>query len=686
MGVSRREFGKLIGLQALAAPALILAAGAPGEAAAQAATGALPHIDPQAPLRRGAFVALLARHFDWVHSSEYADAYKGVQPTFADVKLGDTPYAREIEVALEAGVLGNSEPFFHPAQPMTRTDAAAILGLAFDLPAAEVVALAGREGGKALTGAEGQALLGRILAARVSPPQALCKPGTTAPRRYVRLHTPTEGATIRYTVTFDGSEPADPSGEAGQVYDFRSDGVLMFVNPLNSATDARLYRLKCVAGKPGLAPSAVRYYEWYIIRPKVGVFEAKLEHPGSATTPRVYKIHNPAEYFQANVYYIEGSTRGLVFDSGEYSHTKGSVKPLIDSLATKPYDVVLGHIHPDHSEQIYNFTSAGVTLYVAEQEKAALVASNREDFQSAGKAAIAVAGGHVLDLGNVQVSVWPIPGHTHGLATILVNQTGQVYGSDMWGCNRPHTADTTQYQAVKVDLFLSLVLQLIADYERTSTSGHISSVTNAHQETPVGMQCVRNFVQCFQQLIDEGNAAAQPSIRGGTKGGDRMSLVGDMWRDRNWMAIGPIGKYAAPVDYLTAPTRDYPCNASIDYNQPGGHLKYSVLSHIGIAGGRLVGVDLHWAAPANGAVNRQAGKFDPWTYDYVIQVPAGARSITLTPRAMSNKVQSMRLDGQAIAQSSSREVAIVAGQRIVLEITSPDASATSRYAFTVAVA
>jgi hypothetical protein len=684
MAVSRREFGKLIGLQALAAPVIAMGAGAASPAAAPAATA--PRIDPHAPLPRGAFVALIARHFDWVHSSEYADAYKGVQPTFADVKLGDTPHAHEIETALEAAILDNAEPFFHPGQPLTRADAVKIAGRAFDLPAAEVVTLAGSEGGKTLTGAEGQALLARITNSRVSPPQAMCKPGTTAPRRYVRLSTPTEGATIRYTVTFDGSEPADPSGEAGQAYDFRSDGVLMFVNPLNSTTDARLYRLKCVASKPGLAPGAVRYYEWYIIRPKVGVFEAKLEHPGSATAPRVWKIHNPAEYFQANVYYIEGSTRGLVFDSGEYSHTKGSVKPLIDTLATKPYDVVLGHIHPDHSEQIANFTSAGITLYVAEQEKAALTASNREDFQSAGKAAIAVASGHVLDLGNVQVTVWPIPGHTHGLSTILVNQTGQVYGSDMWGCNRPHTADTTQYQSVKVDLFLSLVLQLIADYERTSTSGHINSVTNAHQETPVGMQCVRNFVQCFQQLIDEGNAAAQPSIRGGTKGGDRMSMVGDMWRDRNWMAIGPIGKYAAPVDYLSAPTRDYPCNASIDYNQPGGHLKYSVLSHIGIVGGRLVGVDVHWAAPANGAVNRQAGKFDPWTFDYVVQVPAGTRSITLTPRAMSNKVQSLRLDGRKIAQHSSHELAVVAGQRIVLEITSPDGSSTSRYGFTVAMA
>jgi hypothetical protein len=46
----------------------------------------------------------------------------------------------------------------------------------------------------------------------------------------------------------------------------------------------------------------------------------------------------------------------------------------------------------------------------------------------------------------------------------------------------------------------------------------------------------------------------------------------------------------------------------------------------------------------------------------------------------------MRLDGHAIAQSSSHELAVAAGQRIVLEITSPDGSSTSRYTFSVAVA
>jgi hypothetical protein len=294
--------------------------------------------------------------------------------------------------------------------------------------------------------------------------------------------------------------------------------------------------------------------------------------------------------------------------------------------------------------------------------------------------------GEVLDLGNVQITAFPIPGHTNGLTTIIVNQTGWVYGSDMWGCNRTYTADTTQFQAVKVDLFLSLVQQLIANYQKSSASGQITELTNAHQEVPVSMIGINNFVKCFQQLIDDGDSVAQPSIRGGTKGGDRMSMVGDMWRDRNWMAIGPIGKYAAPVDYLSKPTTAYPCGATIDYNSADGFRKYSLLSNVEFSGATLVGVDIFWAAPANGTPNRQTNKFDPWTYDYTVRVPAGATTMTIKPTAMSNKIHSIRVNGTALKQGSATTVTAVLGSTIIVEIVSPDGSSISNYRFAVVAA
>ena len=197
--------------------------------------------------------------------------------------------------------------------------------------------------------------------------------------------------------------------------------------------------------------------------------------------------------------------------------------------------------------------------------------------------AITLTDGFVFNLGNCQVTAWQISGHTNGLTTIIVNQTGWVYATDMWCCNRAYTADTTQYNSVKVDVFLSMTQQLLSNYRKSSASGLVTEVTNAHQEVAVGMQGVRNFIQCFQQLIDGGDAASAPSIRGGVKGNptnpntrnSRMSMVGDMWRDKNWMAVGnSLGTSLDVVDYFTGPAPTaYPCAATIDYNQPGAFRK-----------------------------------------------------------------------------------------------------------------
>jgi len=721
--MSRRFFGQLLGMPAVLAStvsaATVSACGGGGEdpVVVDAST---------APLSKAAFVATISSHFDWVHSSEYHDPYKLVQPTFVDVIVGSTAHAKAIETALEEAIISNSQGYFYPEQPMTREEAADIYVKAFKVPASATDALAGFTDAASITSSrrasvnamvaagymagssatqfspsasvsvgEAAQILQAITSHQVAPPQVMCKTGTTAPRRYVRISTPTAGAQIFYTYTFDGSEPADPSGSAGIAYDFESHGVLQFVNPLTSTTNSRLYRLKAVAKKDGLATSAVRSFTWNVVRPNTGAFQARLIHAGTDTSPTVWKINNPAEYFQAFVFYIEGSTRGLVFDAGEYGYQKANLKAFIDTLATKPYDVIVGHNHPDHAEQIYNFTSAGVTLYASAIEKAAITASTRTDFQSAGAAAVAIQDGQVLDLGNVQVTAYVQPGHTNGLTTAIVNQTGWVFGSDMFCCNRAYTADTTQYNLVKVDLFLSLTQQLISNYQKSSTSGLITEVTNAHQEVPVGMEGVKNFVKCFQQLIDRGDAATAPSIRGGRLGNptspttrnSRMSMVGDMWRDKNWMAVGnALGSgLDRPVDYFTAPTSVYPCAATLDYNTADGYKKYSVLSNIEITGGTLVGVDVYWAAAANGVPNKLSNKFDPWTYAYTVNVPAATTSLVIKPTAMSNNISAMKVNGASVAQGSSKTVAVSSGSTFTIEVVSPDGSSTSTYTFTVAL-
>jgi hypothetical protein len=724
--MSRRFFGQLLGLPALmasAATATMVTACGGGDDDSQ--PDAVQPNPGSATLTRADFVASISSYFDWVHSSEYNDPYKLAQPTFVDVKLGVTPKAKEIETALEESIISNAQGYFYPEQQVTREEAAEIYAKAFRIPASRTNALApftdlgstsasrrasinalvatGHMKGSsatqfaptaALTAGEAKSIFDNITTQRVAPPQVLTKSGTTAPRRYVTISTPTPGARIFYTYTFDGSEPADPATSAGIEYDFVNNGVLQFVNPLTSTTDFRLYRLKAVAKKDGMTSSAVQTFTWNIVRPRTGAFQAKLVHAATDSSPVVWKINNPAEYFQAFVFYIEGTTRGLVFDAGEYGYQKANLKAFIDTIATKPYDIIVGHNHPDHAEQIYNFTSAGVALYASAIEIAAIMASNRADFQAAGASALAIGDGFKFDLGNCQVTAFIQPGHTNGLMTAIVNQTGWVFSSDMFACNRAYTADTTQYNAVKVDLFLSLTQQLIANYKKSSVTGQITEVTNAHQEVPVGMEGVNNFVKCFQQLIDRGDAATAPSIRGGRLGNptspttknSRMSMVGDMWRDKNWMAVGnPLGTgLDSPVDYFTAPTTSFPSGATLNYNTADGYKKYSVLSNLEIIGGTLVGVDVYWAPPANGVPNKLSNKFDPWTYAYTVNIASGTSAILVKPTAMSNNIKALKVNGAAVAQGSVASVAVAAGTVITVDVVSPDGNSTSSYRLTVA--
>jgi glyoxylase-like metal-dependent hydrolase (beta-lactamase superfamily II) len=435
-----------------------------------------------------------------------------------------------------------------------------------------------------------------------------------------------------------------------------------------------------------MATSAVRTFVYYIVRPRTAAFEARLAHAPTPTSPAVWDVMNPSDYNRPHVYYVEGTTRGVVMDAGQYPETKQNLKLFIDTLATKPYDVVLGHNHPDHAEQVDAFVKGGIRLFLTPQDKASLAASRRADFVHAAAASVPIRDGDILDLGNVQMTAYQAPGHEHGLVILQDKRNGWIFGSDMFGCNRPATADITNYSGAKMDLFLSMVQQLYANLRRNG--GRIEEVYNAHNEVPVGRAGIKNFEAAVQQLIDIGDAATVPSLRGADPSGRpmsklRTSVIGDMWHDKSWVAIWVGGNWGDPVNYLTAANPPYKCNNTIDYNAPGGIRKYSVLSNIEIAGGDLVGVDLTWATPANGVDNALPNKFDPWTYAYDVAVPAAHSTITVTPASMSRRIVSMTLNGVAMPSGTARTIAVRNDNRFAIDVVAPDGVTASHYVFTV---
>jgi glyoxylase-like metal-dependent hydrolase (beta-lactamase superfamily II) len=647
---------------------------------------------PGGAVTRAEFVAMVADHFNWVHWSEYNDYAKAVPRQFLDVKTSDR-YGRQIECALEESVVApDLDGRFRPNQPMTRRDAAAVLARAFVVPEQAAADAVTGKGGRwqsaaTLSHAEARAALDRVTSAATTPVQVMPKSGTTSYRRYVNLTTPTPGATIYYTFTDDHTEPPDPT-TSSKAYD-PAKGFLLFDNPMRSTVDSKVYTLKAMAVKPGLAPSGIRTFVYYIVRPQSAAFEARLVHAPTPTSPAVWDIVNPADYNRPHVYYVEGSARGVVMDAGQYPASKANLKAFIDTLATKPYDAVLGHNNPDHVEQVNAFAQAGVRLFMTAQDKASVLASKREDFIAAANASVRLKDGDALDLGNVKMTAYQAPGHSAGQVILADKKNGWIFGSDMFGCNRPATADITNYAGAKMDVFLSMVQQLYANLLRDG--GKIVEVYNAHNEVPVGYPGLKNFEASVQQLIDVGDSASAPSLRGNSPGGQvmpapqRMSMVGDMWRDKNWIAIWVGGNYGAPVDYLSKPTTAFPSKVAIDYNGAGGIKKYAVLSNIEFGGGELVGVDLAWAAPANSVANSLANKFDPWTYAYEVRVPAGTKTIAVTPTAMSNKIVSLKLNGVAVKSKASRDVTVADGAKATIDVVAPDGVTTSQYVFTLKI-
>ncbi len=672
-----------------------------------------------AAMSRGEFVAMIADHFRWVHWSEYNDYAKSTPRHFSDVANGDRHW-KQIECALEESIV---EPdmetqAFRPGAPMTRAEAAVVFARAFGIrPAAtdalgafaDAQALAGeprisvnalhaagymqarsaRQWGvsAAITRAEATAALARISSALVAPVQVMPKPGTTSNRRSVNMTTQTGGATIYYTVSDDRSEPPDPT-TASKVYE-ATKGFLLFDVPMNAAVDAKYYTLKAMAVKDGMAPSEVRRFVYYISRPQVSPFKARLVHAPTATSPAVWDILNDSDYHRPHTYYIEGTTRGVVFDAGQTPASKANLKTFIDSLATRPYDAVLGHNNPDHVEQIASFTEAGIRLFMTPQDKGSVAASKRPDFIAAAAASLPTNDGDVIDLGNVTLTAYQVPGHSHGLVILHDKVNGWVFGTDMFGCNRAATADITNYAGMKMDLFLSTVQQLYANLRKDG--GRIVEVYNAHNDVPVVMPGLAYFEAAVQQIVDRGEAAVTPSMRGTNPGGgpsalQRMSIVGDMWRDKNWMALWIGGTMGGPADYLSRPVATFPTRATIDYNAPGGIDRYAVLSNLEIRGGTLAGVDLALAPPANGVANVLRNKFDPWTYAYDVTVPAATASIDVVPTAMSTRIASMTIDGVAIASRKARTVPVADGTRITIVVTAPDRTTTGTYVLTVKAA
>lgn len=617
-----------------------------------------------------------------------------------------------VAALVAAGYLpGRSGSSFAPASAITASEAQAAIQ-AMGARSAVVVQAMPKQAAAYLTvlpDGAGSAGAGGVVADATV--QKLIADRNYAPRRFIHLSTPTPGATIYYTT--DGSDPV--TSATRQPYDVNATGHIQeLVGERSGAKGPQPYRLvtwKTVAVKDGLAVSPVRTFKWNLVRPWQSQYGADVVEPGNfdpakgPIAPKVTRMYSDYESVRAMSWLIEGPQSAIVFDAlqtpwNSTDQTGGTLYDKVRTLTSKPIKVVIGHAHTDHFAQAQNFLAAGVPVYANQRSWNALAAvlATKDNIKQVNN----VDEGDQFELGTaaipLKLDVYAPPGHENSLVMLHHKESGYLFSTDFYGCTRMGTADNVNISGAREDLLLSLLMQAHSSYKRNG--GKLTKLFTGHDETALPGAHVAMFQQLLQNIIDAQEAANSPTLRSSDAPRARTSIIGNMFTDLyDWAAINIGGTFGTtPYTYLSAPNTVTSAHPTIDYTQPNAHLKYAVLGNIELTGATLVGTTVTWAAPntqvtlSDGSLWPAAGpvpnslrnKFNPFVFNYTINVPTGTASIGLAPIPLASKVKKITVNGNVILPGTSVQVPVSNGATITIVVTAPDGTTTETYTLTVA--
>lgn len=452
-------------------------------------------------------------------------------------------------------------------------------------------------------------------------PTAFPASGTFGVTQRVTLLSETPGATIHYTL--DGSLPTATS----PVFD-------PYVLPVLEATEdpaggTTPYIIKALALKAGLAPSDVATFSYTIAR------RAKDQYIFKEIRPGLWMI---LDFDDTKMYLVIGSQRAMLIDAGLGA---GDLRSLVEAkIGNLPLDVVITHAHPDHvavmgqfqdhNEVYMNLIDLPLLKNFIEhlhyEIDPTLVTDLRE--------------GKVFDLGDIQLRVYEVPGHSLGSIVLLDEATGLLIAGDAVGSNRPTITDSLWMQFPtmdKIDVYLSS-LQVF----REKVKDRINVIYGGHNDLPIyGETYLDNLQRAAQRLADEGEACLTPSLRPT----DMWQVVeGDRLTDPNWAAIN-----VAKGSCLTAPAE-----------------KIATLSNLRVGGSPL-----------------EPG-FKPFTFTYQAAVNSTLTAVTVTPTTTSSRYQSLTINGEPVKSGTAYPLQLTGDETLVtIAVASPDGSATNSYALTI---
>lgn len=122
------------------------------------------------------------------------------------------------------------------------------------------------------------------------------------------------------------------------------------------------------------------------------------------------------------LYIVEGETKAILIDAG----TKiPGLKKIVEGITSKPIELILTHVHPDHAGECDEFDSVWL---VKEDED--MLANICPDFRGEVKY---IANGQKFDLGGRTLEAVYTPGHTLGAVTFMDKKHHYGFSGDSFG-------------------------------------------------------------------------------------------------------------------------------------------------------------------------------------------------------------------------------------------------------------
>lgn len=131
-----------------------------------------------------------------------------------------------------------------------------------------------------------------------------------------------------------------------------------------------------------------------------------------------------SDYCHSSMYVVEGRDKALLIDTGMGT---GDLKGFVKKITDKPLEVIITHAHWDHTGQVELFENP----YMSHKEEEIIPLFDVLDINIANFRDI--KDGDVFDLGDRNLEVIEVPGHTPGSIVLLDAENELLISSDAIG-------------------------------------------------------------------------------------------------------------------------------------------------------------------------------------------------------------------------------------------------------------